>query len=183
MKNFREKTKNINSLFHFQGSSKKSYAFEYSVNDESTGFTHSRKESSDENGVVRGAYEVLEPGCIIRRVEYQADHYGGFQILGITKRFCANPVNLPKPPYLVEASATILPPAPPAPPPKWTQRPSYKERKRQFSPTVAPYSNSYLPPPPPTPTNNRQQGKTPIFLQFLNFPPYFSPFGVNRAHT
>ena len=71
----------------FQDSASKSYAFEYSVQDE-LGITHSRKETSDEYGLVRGVYEVIEPNCAIRRLEFQADKRNGFQILGITNRSC-----------------------------------------------------------------------------------------------
>ena len=75
-------------FFLKQASASNSYVFEYSVQAEDTGVTHSRKETADEYGVVRGVYEVLEPNCIIRRIEYQADHRHGFQILGITQRSC-----------------------------------------------------------------------------------------------
>merc|ERR1711936_69172 len=51
--------------------------------------THSRDEHSDEKGVIRGSYEVREPGCIIRRVDYQADHTHGFKILEISRRPCS----------------------------------------------------------------------------------------------
>ncbi len=133
-----------------------------------TGTTHTRKESSDKNGLVTGAYEVLEPGCIIRRVEYQAGHIGGFKILGITKRSCKeqqpNPVvngylkpsvpvttsgsaggYLPPPPqtadpkkYTVEATATILPPSANEPVKPSYSPPQSPYRKAPFSPTPTP---------------------------------------------
>ena len=62
--------------------------FEYTTKAEDNLVTHSRKETADEYGVVRGVYEILEPNCVIRRIEYQADHRHGFQILGITQRSC-----------------------------------------------------------------------------------------------
>ena len=36
----------------------KPYSFNYSILDEKTGITHSRDESSDDQGVIRGTYEV-----------------------------------------------------------------------------------------------------------------------------
>ena len=44
----------------FQG--EPGYSFNYSILDEETGVTHSRDESSDEKGVIRGSYEVSQPG-------------------------------------------------------------------------------------------------------------------------
>ena len=58
------------------------------MQDAETGITHSRKETADEFGVVRGVYELLEPNCIIRRIEYQADQVHGFQILGMSTKSC-----------------------------------------------------------------------------------------------
>ena len=72
----------------FQASKTNSYSFEYSTQDGETGITHSRKETADEFGVVRGVYELLEPNCIIRRIEYQADQVHGFQILGMSTKSC-----------------------------------------------------------------------------------------------
>ena len=72
----------------FQASKTNSYSFEYSTQDGDTGITHSRKETADEFGVVRGVYELLEPNCIIRRIEYQADQVHGFQILGMSTKSC-----------------------------------------------------------------------------------------------
>ena len=40
----------------------KPYSFNYSILDEETGVTHSRDESSDEKGVIRGSYEVSQAG-------------------------------------------------------------------------------------------------------------------------
>ena len=37
----------------------KPYSFNYSILDEDTGVTHSRDETSDHEGVVRGSYEVI----------------------------------------------------------------------------------------------------------------------------
>lgn len=31
---------------------------------------------------------MIETNCVIKRIEYQADHRHGFQILGITTRTC-----------------------------------------------------------------------------------------------
>ena len=53
----REKYKYTEKLF--QG---KPYSFNYSILDEETGVTHSRDESSDEKGVIRGSYEVSQAG-------------------------------------------------------------------------------------------------------------------------
>ena len=106
---------------YFQESLKKSYTFEYSVQEDVTGITHSRKETADENGVVRGVYEILEPNCIIRRVEYQADHVKGFKVLKTAKRSCQesakkqhavklseNPHAVKELPYIVTPTATVL---------------------------------------------------------------------------
>ena len=38
----------------------KPYSFNYSILDEETGISHSREESSDDRGVVRGAYKVRQ---------------------------------------------------------------------------------------------------------------------------
>ncbi|TRY76401.1 hypothetical protein TCAL_05339 [Tigriopus californicus] len=67
---------------------KHAYGFEYSVFDENSGLTHSRQESGDENGVVTGSYEVLEPDCTIRRVTYRADEVHGFDVLNIERIPC-----------------------------------------------------------------------------------------------
>ena len=80
---------------YFQASKTNSYSFEYSTQDGDTGITHSRKETADEFGVVRGVYELLEPNCIIRRIEYQADQVHGFQILGMSTKSCQEE-NVPK---------------------------------------------------------------------------------------
>ena len=58
--------------------------------DSSSGTTHSRKEESDDNngGALNGSYEVEYPGCIIRRVDYNADSVEGFKVLGVTRRSC-----------------------------------------------------------------------------------------------
>ena len=44
-------------LLYFQ---EKPYSFNYSILDEETGISHSREESSDDRGVVRGAYKVRQ---------------------------------------------------------------------------------------------------------------------------
>ena len=127
-----------------QGSSKKSYAFEYSVQEDFTGITHSRKETADENGVVRGVYEVLDPNCIIRRVEYQADNVKGFKVLNTSKRSCQEPAKKVELPYIVTPTATVL----------TTKRP---RRKVPPNPTLS--STAYIPPPPASPVPTKQ-GKT-----------------------
>ena len=127
----------------------KSYAFEYSVQEDLTGITHSRKETADENGVVRGVYEVLEPNCVIQRVEYQADHVKGFKVLKTSKRSCqqkdllsGNLNNKHELPYIVTPTATVL----------TTKRP---RRKVVSNPTVIP-SGGYIPAPPVSPVPTRQ---------------------------
>ena len=47
------------------------YAFSYTILDENTGLTHAREEEGNEHGVVTGSYEVLEPNCRVRKVEYR----------------------------------------------------------------------------------------------------------------
>lgn len=126
------------------------------MQEESTGVTHSRKENADDNGVVRGVYEVLEPNCMIRRIEYQADHAQGFQILNMTRRSCnqeaaAEIVQNTNNYNAVTASATILPPPSPSSP-----RPQYEQPQHRFKPTVAP-NEGHLPPPPIVPIAS--QGK------------------------
>ena len=85
--------------------------FEYTTKAEDNLVTHSRKETADEYGVVRGVYEILEPNCVIRRIEYQADHRHGFQILGITQRSCQEAKRKFHP--TVATSGFIPPPPPP----------------------------------------------------------------------
>ena len=97
---------------YFQASASNAYAFEYTTQAEDTGVTHSRKETADEYGVVRGVYEILEPNCIIRRIEYQADHRHGFQILGITQRSCQEEKQKFHP---TVATSGFIPPPPPSP--------------------------------------------------------------------
>ena len=137
------KPKNLCILFLsiLQQSSKKPYAFEYSVQDDLTGITHSRKETADINGVVRGVYEILEPSCVIRRVEYQADHVKGFKVLNTSQRSCQeqskNNEKVSDLPYIVTPTATLL---------DKTERP---KRKIEFSsPTRSPGNVGYIPPPP-----------------------------------
>jgi len=55
-----------------------SYSFSYTVNAENTGDFKSHQESRT-GGLVRGSYSVLEPGGILRVVEYTADPVRGFQ--------------------------------------------------------------------------------------------------------
>ena len=95
----------------FQASASNSYVFEYTTKAEDNLVTHSRKETADEYGVVRGVYEILEPNCVIRRIEYQADHRHGFQILGITQRSCQEAKQKFHP--TVATSGFIPPPPPP----------------------------------------------------------------------
>ena len=58
--------------------------------DSSSGNSHSRKEQSDDTGTVTGSYEVEYPGCVIRRVDYNADSEQGFKVLGVTRRSCTS---------------------------------------------------------------------------------------------
>ena len=58
--------------------------------DSSSGNSHSRKEQSDDTGKVTGSYEVEYPGCVIRRVDYNADSEQGFKVLGVTRRSCTS---------------------------------------------------------------------------------------------
>ena len=58
--------------------------------DSSSGNSHSRKEQSDDTGEVTGSYEVEYPGCVIRRVDYNADSEQGFKVLGVTRRSCTS---------------------------------------------------------------------------------------------
>ena len=133
-----------NFLFSFQESTEKSYAFEYSVQEDLTGITHSRKETADENGVVRGVYEVLEPNCVIQRVEYQADHVKGFKVLKTSKRSCQQQDlsgnNKHELPYIVTPTATVL----------TTKRP----RRKVSNPTVIP--SGYIPAPSVSPVPTKQ---------------------------
>ena len=74
---------------HLQGNNKEQvYSFKYTVLDSSSGASHSRKEESNDEGAVKGSYEVEDPGCVIRRVEYKADSTAGFQVLNISRRSC-----------------------------------------------------------------------------------------------
>lgn len=52
------------------------YAFEYSVNDESTYDVKTHSETSDGHGHVKGFYSLLEPDGTKRIVEYTADENG-----------------------------------------------------------------------------------------------------------
>ena len=62
--------------------------------DKSTGITHSRVEAIDFFGVAHGYYEVLEPDCVVRRVQFNAEVSSGFRVLSINKRNCDElPVN------------------------------------------------------------------------------------------
>ena len=58
--------------------------------DSSSGNSHSRKEQSDDTGTVTGSYEVEYPGCVIRRVDYNADSEQGFKVHGVTRRSCTS---------------------------------------------------------------------------------------------
>ena len=116
-----------------------------------TGITHSRKETADENGVVRGVYEVLEPNCVIQRVEYQADYVKGFKVLKTSKRSCQQQIqdllsgnNKHELPYIVTPTATVL----------TTKRP---RRKVSSNPTVIP--SGYIPAPPVSPVPTKQGKK------------------------
>ena len=73
-----------------ENSGEQIYSFGYTVLDSSSGTSHSRKEESDDAGSVTGSYEVEYPGCIIRRVDYNADESNGFQVLSVTRRSCAS---------------------------------------------------------------------------------------------
>ena len=64
------------------------YTFRYTVLDSSSGISHSRNEKSDDLGDVSGSYEVEYPGCVIRRVDYNANSLEGFKVLGVTRRSC-----------------------------------------------------------------------------------------------
>ena len=56
-----------------------------------SGVTHSRVEAKDSLGMSHGYYEVLEPGCIVRRCQYNADTLGGFRVVNLHKRSCKDP--------------------------------------------------------------------------------------------
>lgn len=56
--------------------------------DKPTGVTHSRVEATDFLGIAHGYYEVREPDCIIRRVQYNAEASSGFRVLNMNKRSC-----------------------------------------------------------------------------------------------
>ena len=58
--------------------------------DSSSSISHSRNEKSDDTGTVTGSYEVEYPGCIIRRVDYNADSSDGFKLIGVTRRSCTS---------------------------------------------------------------------------------------------
>ena len=77
-------------------------------------------------------YEILEPNCIIRRIEYQADHRHGFQILGITQRSCQE-VEKRKFHPTVATSGFI----PPPPSPKTTPKGKTIYNYHMYCPTVA----------------------------------------------
>ena len=42
----------------------------------------------NDEGKLKGFYEVVDPGCIIRKVEYAAGGDRGFQVLDISRRSC-----------------------------------------------------------------------------------------------
>ena len=67
---------------------RKPYSFSYTIYDENTGLTHARDETADEEGVVAGSYEVLDPDCVIRRVTYRASRESGFNVVDTQTRPC-----------------------------------------------------------------------------------------------
>uniref|UniRef100_A0A0K2V1A8 Uncharacterized protein n=1 Tax=Lepeophtheirus salmonis TaxID=72036 RepID=A0A0K2V1A8_LEPSM len=67
------------------------YNINYTVLDDKTGITHVREETGDGQGYVVGMYEVVEPGCNIRRVCYKATDEGGFEVLEMIKETCNDP--------------------------------------------------------------------------------------------
>ena len=67
---------------------RKPYSFSYTIYDENTGLTHARDETADEEGVVVGSYEVLDPDCVIRRVTYRASKEIGFNVVDTQTRPC-----------------------------------------------------------------------------------------------
>ena len=67
---------------------RKPYSFSYTIFDENTGLTHARDETADEEGVVVGSYEVLDPDCVIRRVTYRASKESGFNVVDTQTRPC-----------------------------------------------------------------------------------------------
>ncbi|XP_073985731.1 cuticle protein 19-like [Rhodnius prolixus] len=56
------------------------YAYDYSVNDIKTGDAKSQWETN-ENGIVKGEYSLVEPDGTLRIVEYEADPYFGFRAI------------------------------------------------------------------------------------------------------
>ena len=60
----------------------------HSYLDKTTGITHSRVEASDFFGIAHGYYEILEPDCVIRRVQYSAEASSGFRVINLSKRGC-----------------------------------------------------------------------------------------------
>jgi hypothetical protein len=64
--------------------------------DKLTGTTHSRAEDADLTGVIRGYYEVHEPDCVVRRVQYSADVESGFRVVAVSTRTCetGHPVSI-----------------------------------------------------------------------------------------
>ena len=62
--------------------------FKHTYVDSSTGITHSRVEATDFLGVAHGHYEVREPDCVIRRVQYNAEASSGFRVLNVNRRGC-----------------------------------------------------------------------------------------------
>ncbi|KAG7157907.1 Cuticle protein 16.8-like 1 [Homarus americanus] len=60
------------------------YQFGWIVDDEATANFQTRQETGDEEGVVTGCYQVLDPNGLVRTVTYRADD-GGFRVLSLTR--------------------------------------------------------------------------------------------------
>ncbi|CAL4121870.1 unnamed protein product [Meganyctiphanes norvegica] len=155
------------------------YNFGWIVDDEATANYQTRQETANNEGVVMGCYQVLEPTGLVRTVTYIADD-GGFRVLNLTNGPDKTPCpGIEEAGRLAANSAKSFnrPPPPPRTRPPAQGLVANNNFQSSFSQSSSNYSSSnyssnsfnsvnnaivfepstttYVPPPPPTTTTPR----------------------------